>query len=252
MDWRDEGILISARRHGESSAIIEVFTANHGRHAGVVRGGAGRRIAPMLQPGTRFSLDWSARLEDHIGAFRAEPIHARTAILMADPAALAALAALTALIGACLPERAAHPALYARSLDLVEALGAAPDWPARYAAWELALLRELGFGLDLDRCAATGATEELIHVSPKSGRAVSRAGGAAWADRLLALPAFLRDGWQEHEAIPPEALAQALALTGHFLESRLAPSLPCQLLPGARGRAVDAILRGARLQPPHG
>ncbi len=148
MDWRDEGILISARRHGESSAIVEVLTRGHGRHAGVVRGGAGRRLAPVLQPGARLSLEWSARLEEHIGTFRVDPIGAWTAAIMADRAALAALGAMTALIAATLPERDAHPELYARSLALVEALAGAPDWPARYAAWELALLAELGFGLD--------------------------------------------------------------------------------------------------------
>jgi DNA repair protein RecO (recombination protein O) len=241
MDWRDEGILIAARRHGETSAIIEVLTRAHGRHAGVVRGGAGRRMAPLLQPGARLSLEWTARLEEHIGTFRVDPIAARTAAIMADRAALAALGAVTALVATALPERDAHPALYARSLDLVEALAAAPDWPARYAAWELALLAELGFGLDLARCAVTGATEDLAYVSPKSGRAVSRAGAGAWAERLLPLPVFLRSGWQA----PPPApdVAAALALTGYFLEARLAPTLPRQALPPARGRAVDAILR---------
>jgi DNA repair protein RecO (recombination protein O) len=241
MDWRDEGILIAARRHGESAAIIEVLTQAHGRHAGVVRGGAGRRMTPVLQPGARLSLEWTARLEEHIGTFRVDPLGARTATIMADRAALAALASVTALVAAALPERQAHPALYARSLDLIEGLGAAPDWPARYAAWELALLAELGFGLDLARCAATGTTEDLVWVSPRSGCAVSRAAGAAWADRLLPLPAFLRSGWQE--APGPSELRDALGLTGHFLGARLAPTLPRQALPGARARAVAAILR---------
>lgn len=240
MDWRDEGILIAARRHGESSAIVELLTLGHGRHAGVVRGGAGRRMAPLLQPGTRLSVEWTARLEDHIGSFRVDPIASRTAAIMADGAALAALAAMTALIAATLPERDAHPELYARSLALVEALGAVPDWPARYAAWELALLAELGFGLDLGACAVTGTAEGLAWVSPRSGRAVSRAAGAAWADRLLPLPAFLRDGW---EAPPPAAeVAAALRLTGFFLEARVAPGLRREALPEARARAVRAIV----------
>ena len=239
MDWRDEGILIAARRHGESSAIIEVLTREHGRHAGVVRGGAGRRMTPVLQPGARLSLEWTARLEEHIGTFRVDPIGARTAAIMADGAALAALGSALALVAAGLPERDAHPELYARSLDLVEALGGAPDWPARYAVWELALLAELGFGLDLAACAVTGAREDLVWVSPKSGRAVSRAAGAPWAGRLLALPGFLRGGW---EAPPPAAeVAAALALTGYFLEARLAPALPRGVLPPARARAVAAM-----------
>jgi len=241
MDWRDEGILISARRHGESAAIVEVFTAGHGRHAGVVRGGGSRRMAPVLQPGAHVALEWSARLEDHIGTFRVDPIRAHTAVLMANRAALAALGSMAALIAATLPERAAHPALYARSLDLLGALGTTPDWPARYAVWELALLAELGFGLDLSSCAATGETADLVWVSPKSGRAVGRSAGTPWAGRLLRLPAFLRDGW---DSAPPAAdVAAALALAGHFLEARVAPGLPRGALPAARARAVEAILR---------
>jgi DNA repair protein RecO (recombination protein O) len=241
VDWRDEGILLAARRHGESAAIVEIFTAAHGRHAGVVRGGAGRRLAPVLQPGAQLSLEWSARLDEHIGTFRVDPIRLHAGAIMADRAALAALGSMTALIVATLPERDAHPELYARSVDLVPALGAAPDWHARYAAWELALLAELGFGLDLSRCAATGATEDLVWVSPRSGGAVSRAAGAPWADRLLPLPAFLRGGWT---APPSEAeIAAALALTGHFLDARVAPTLARQVLPPARARAVEAIVR---------
>jgi DNA repair protein RecO (recombination protein O) len=242
MEWRDEGILLTSRRHGESAAIIEAFTSAHGRHAGMVRGGAGRRMTPVLQPGAILSLDWSARLEEHLGAFRVDPIRSNTAHLMADRAALAALGSITSLISAALPEREANPSLYARTLDLVDALGRTPNWPARYALWEIALLSEIGFGLDLSRCAANGTTDDLIYVSPKSGCAVSRAGGAPWADRLLPLPAFLRDGAGAEPACP-EQITQALRLTGHFLEARLAPTLPRETLPPARARAVEAILR---------
>jgi DNA repair protein RecO (recombination protein O) len=242
MDWRDEGILLTARRHGESSAIVEVLTRAHGRHAGVVRGGAGRRLAPVLQPGALLSLEWSARLEEHIGTFRVDPIAARTAAIMADRAALAALGAVTALIAATLPERDAHPELYARTRDLVDALGAAPDWPARYALWELALLAELGFGLDLAACAVTGAADDLAWVSPRSGRAVSRTAGAPWAGRLLPLPGFLHAGWDA----PPAAaeVAAALSQTGFFLGTRVAPGLPREALPPARARAAAAICGG--------
>lgn len=239
MDWRDEGILIAARRHGESSAIIEVLTRDHGRHAGVVRGGAGRRMTPVLQPGTRLSLEWSARLEEHIGTFRVDPIAARTAVILGDRAALATLGAILALVAAGLPERDAHPDLYRRTLDLVDALGTAADWPARYALWELALLAELGFGLDLAACAVTGSRNDLAWVSPKTGRAVSREAGAPWAERLLPLPGFLREGWEAPPGIGD--VVAALALTGHFLETRVAPGLPRETLPPARGRAVAAI-----------
>ncbi len=243
MDWRDEGILLVVRRHGESAAIIEVLTRDHGRHAGVVRGGGSRRMAPVLQPGAHLALEWSARIEEHIGTFRVDPIRSHAAVLMGDRAALAALGAMAALVAASLPERAAHPALYDRSLDLLGALGRRDDWRARYAMWELALLAELGFGLDLDTCAATGTREDLAWVSPKSGRAVSRAAGAPWAGRLLALPGFLRSGWEE--APPPAAeIAEALALTGHFFEARVAPGLSRGTLPEARARAVEAMLRG--------
>lgn len=241
MDWRDEGILLSARRHGESAAIVEILTRAHGRHAGVVRGGGGRRMTPILQPGARLAVEWSARLEEHIGIFRVEPVAPVPAALLADGAALAALASLAALVGASLPERDAHPDLYARTRDLVDALGQHPDWPARYAAWELALLAELGFGLDLARCALTGTTEDLAWVSPQTGRAASRTAGAPWADRLLVLPAFLRSGW----STPPPAadVEAALHLTGFFLEARVAPGLPRETLPAARARAVEAIRR---------
>lgn len=238
MDWRDEGILLTVRRHGESAAIIDVLTAEHGRHAGVVRGGGSRKMAPVLQPGAVLSLDWSARLEDHIGNYRVDPMPSHTARIMADRAALAALGAMTALVTASLPEREAHGRLYAASRALLAALGTGDDWRAGYALWELALLADLGFGLDLTACAATGATEELVWVSPKSGRAVSREAGRPWADRLLPLPGFLR-----RDGPPPEPgdIGVALRLTGHFLETRLGPHLPRGKLPEARERAVDVI-----------
>lgn len=240
MDWRDEGILISVRRHGEGSAIVDAFTAEHGRHAGVVRGGGSRRWTPVLQPGARLSLDWSARLEGQIGTYRVDPIETPLAAVLGDRAALAALGSVCALIAAALPERAPHPALYADTRDLAAALGRTPDWPAAYARWEVRLLAELGFGLDLEACAVTGGRGDLVWVSPKSGRAVSREAGKDWADRLLRLPAFLRDGG----AAEPASLGEALTLTGYFLESRLAPTLPRERLPPARARAVAAMLRG--------
>jgi DNA repair protein RecO (recombination protein O) len=242
MDWRDEGILLAARRHGESAAIIEVFTAAHGRHAGIVRGGGGRRMAPVLQPGTRLAVEWTARLEEHLGSFRVDPVGGSgAAAIMASPAALAALGAVVALVAATLPERDAHPELYARTRDLVAGLGTDPGWPAGYAAWELALLAELGFGLDLSACALTGAAEGLAFVSPRTGRAVAAAAAGAWADRLLPLPAFLAASGRP---AGPADVAAALRLTGHFLEARVAPGLPRGVLPPARARAVAAILRG--------
>ena len=195
MDWRGTAILLSVRRHGETSAIIDVFSEERGRHAGVVRGGTSRKIAPILQPGAQLDVAWRARLEDHIGAFTVEPVRSRAALVMGDRLALAGLNAVTGLLGFCLPEREAHRPLYRRTEQLLDLLGQNEVWPLAYLRWEVALLEEMGFGLDLGRCAVTGATEDLIYVSPRSGRAVSRAGAGDWAERLLPLPDVLR-GWQ--------------------------------------------------------
>lgn len=238
MEWRDEGALLSVRQHGETSAIIEVFTAGHGRHAGVVRGGTSRRIAPVLQPGAQLALTWRARLHEHIGAFTVEPVRSRAAAVMADRRALAALGSVTALLAFALPEREPHPALYARTVALLDALASGADWPADYVRWELALLEELGFGLDLGRCAATGSTEDLAYVSPRSGGAVSRRGAGEWADRLLPLPPVLLGG-----PAAPGDLARALTTTGHFLDRWLVPALGDRPLPAARGRLVAALTR---------
>ena len=173
MDWRDQGILLSVRRHGETSAIIDTFTASHGRHAGVVRGGTSRRIAPILQPGAQLDLSWRARLEEHLGSFTVEPLRSRAAAAMSGRLALAGLNAVVSLLSFCLPEREPHPRLYKQSEQLLDLLGQDEIWPLAYLRWELALLDALGFGLDLSACAVTGASDDLVYVSPRSGRAVS-------------------------------------------------------------------------------
>ncbi|MCA0872727.1 DNA repair protein RecO [Seohaeicola saemankumensis] len=239
MDWRDRGILLSTRRHGETSAIIEVFTATHGRHAGVVRGGTSRKIAPILQPGAQLDLTWRARLEDHIGSYQVEPLRSRAAAALSGRLALAGLNAVTALLSFCLPEREPHAALYRRSEQLLDLLGQDEIWPLAYLQWELALLDEMGFGLDLGECAATGTADDLIYVSPKSGRAVSRAGAGDWADRLLPLPPCLLG---QGDA-PDAEILTALSTTGYFLEHRLAPSLGHKPLPEARVRLLAALTR---------
>lgn len=239
MDWRDQGALLSTRQHGETSAIIEAFTAEHGRHAGVVRGGVSRKVAPMLQPGAQLDLSWRARLDEHIGTFTIEPIRSRTANIMADRLALSALGAITALLSFALPEREPHPQLYHHTITLLDALGTIDGWPALYVQWELALLEELGFGLDLSRCAATGVSEDLIYVSPKSGAAVSKSGAGEWADRLLPLPAVLLGAAETK----PEEIAAGLRTTGYFLEKWLAPALGDRPLSPPRDRFVTSFLR---------
>ena len=238
MEWRDQGILLSARRHGETSAIIEVFTPEQGRHAGIVRGGTSRKIAPSLQPGAQLDLAWRARLEDHIGAFTVEPLRSRAAVAMQDRLALAGLNAVTALLSFCLPEREPHPALYRRTEALLDLLGQGEVWPLAYLKWELRLLEEMGYALDLESCAVTGVSEELIYVSPKSGRAVSAKGAGEWANRLLPLPTVLRGGTGSDAEI-----AQGLVTTGHFLSAHLARDLGGKPLPEARARFVDAFSR---------
>ncbi len=239
MDWRGTGILLSVRRHGETSSIIDVFTKEKGRHAGVVRGGTSRKIAPILQPGAQLDVAWRARLEDHIGTFAVEPVRSRAALVMGDRLALAGLNAVTGLLSFCLPEREAHSALYKRTEQLLDLLGQNEIWPLAYLRWEVALLEDMGFGLDLSVCAVTGARDDLAYVSPKTGRAVSRAGAGDWAARLLPLPPVLRgDG-----AAPDAEIAQALETTGYFLSAHLAPDLGNRPVPDARSRFVAAFTR---------
>lgn len=238
MDWQDQGAILTMRPHGESAAIIEVFTALHGRHAGVVRGGASRKMAAMLQPGSQVQVVWRARLQDHIGAFAVEPLRARAGLL-ADRRALAGLNAVCALLRLCLPEREPHAVLYGATIALLDDLEAGADWPVRYLRWEVLLLEELGFGLDLSICAVTGDTIDLGFVSPRTGRAVSRAGAGGWADRLMPLPACLMG----HGPASPADLGQGLAITGHFLARELAPVLNDRPLPDARARLVEMLGR---------
>ncbi|MFV0359229.1 DNA repair protein RecO [Tropicimonas sp.] len=239
MDWRDEGTLLTARPHGETAAIVEVFTRAHGRCAGVVRGGVSRRMTPVLQPGAQLQVEWHARLEEHIGTFRVEPLRSRAGAVLSDRRALYALGSACALLSFVLPEREPHSGLYEASQHLFDALGTDMRWPGLYLMWERALLEEMGFALDLSCCAVTGATDDLAYVSPRSGRAVSRAGAGDWAERLLPLPPALRG---EAPADLAE-VAAGLRTTGHFLESRLAPSLGDRPLPPARHRFVSLFDR---------
>lgn len=241
MEWRDQGVLLSVRRHGETSAIIDVFTSEHGRHAGVVRGGTSRKLAPILQPGAQLSVEWRARLEEHLGTFRVEPIISRAASVMTDRAGLAAFNAVCGLLVFSLPEREPHPRLYSMTQVLLDAVCAQEDWRALYVQWELALLEDMGFGLDLASCAATGSTEDLAYVSPASGRAVSAKGAGEWVDRLLPLPPVLLG-----ETAITRDLLDGLKTTGYFLENWLAPALGDRQLPEARERLISIMARNGR------
>ncbi len=241
MEWREQGILMAVRPHGESAAIIDVFTETRGRHVGIVRGGTGRRLSPVLQPGAQLDLTWRARLEEHLGAFTVEPVLARTG-LMSDRAALAGLGAVTALITFTLPERQAYPAFYIQTEALLDRMGSDPHWPAYYIAWEVTLLTTLGFGLDLQSCAVTGTQADLTYVSPRSGRAVNRDAGRDWSDRLLALPPFLR-GDAGDASITAADLQDGLRMTGYFLSNWLVPALNKVTLPPARERLERAFSR---------
>ena len=238
MEWRSEGVLLSVRLHGETAAIIEVFTQGQGRHAGVVRGGASRRMAAVLQPGAQLDVTWRGRLDEHIGAFSAEPLRSRASIL-SDRLALAGLNSICALLRFALPEREAHVSLYNASVALLDALGSDDDWPLAYLRWELLLLEELGFGLDLGSCAVSGSRDDLAYVSPKSGRAVAREAAGEWEDRLLPLPACLLGQGPASTG----QLVQGLKVTGYFLHHRLARELLSKPLPDARSRLVDALSR---------
>jgi DNA repair protein RecO (recombination protein O) len=217
MLWQDEGIILAVRRHGESGTVVSVFTAGHGRHAGLVRGGASRRALPVQQIGNRVQATWRARLADQLGSLTLELARPVAALLLDRPDRLAALGAACALLEAGLPERDPHPNLYNSLGGLIDALLQENAWWDRYVRFELDLLAELGFGLDLGRCAVSGAAEDLAFVSPRSGRAVSRAAAGPYVDRLLPLPAFLLGGGPADTA----QIRAGLQLTGAFLRRHL-------------------------------
>jgi len=241
MQWTDEAIVLGVKRHGETSVILELMTHGHGRHLGLVRGGAGTRMRGVLQPGNALSATWRARLDEHLGHYAVEAINLRAAGFL--PAAHA-VHGVTHLAALCrlLAEREQHAAIYGALdaiLDSLEDPRAAAPMIARF---ELDFLAELGFGLDLSSCAATGVTSDLIYVSPRSGRAVSREGGEAYRDKLMRLPPFLRT-----EAGPASAadLADAFALTGFFLD-RHAFAPRGLTMPEARAHFLTAITRAAQ------
>jgi len=241
MDWRDEGIFLGGKPLGEANLIAEILTLEHGRHLGLVRGGRSRRIRPLLQPGNLVGVTWRARLSEHLGGFNVEMMEAHGARALDDAAALSAIGTMAGLVK-LLPERDPHPELYAATLHVLRSFGEPDIWPVLLVHWEFQLLQEIGFGLDLTECAATGTVEELIYVSPRSGRAVSREAGAPYGDKLLALPAFLLD---ETAPLTPADIAAGFALTGYFLERDVLEPHGMKL-PSARERLLDLLVRKPR------
>ncbi len=246
MEWTDEAIVLSARRHGETSLVVQVLTPEHGRHAGLARGGAAARQRPVYQPGNGVTATWRGRLAENLGILTAEVRTGRAGRWIDDPLRLAGIAAACAVAEAALPERAPAPAVYRGMQALFDALER-PDWGEAHVAWEIALLAELGFGLDLGRCAATGRNDRLAWVSPKSGRAVSLSAGEPYADRLLRLPPFLNGGADAGAAAGAASwadIADGLKLGGWFLEQHVfAPHN--RPLPAARRRFAERVNRHA-------
>ncbi|WP_299816369.1 DNA repair protein RecO [uncultured Jannaschia sp.] len=239
MEWRDEGIVLAARPHGETSVILELFTRTHGRHLGVVHGGVSRRKAPMLQAGNQLDVEWRARLEAHLGTWNVDLRRSRAGAVLSDPLRLSALSAVCTLCGFTLPEREALPDFQMRTESLCDAIVSGEGWLNDYVFWEAALLEVAGFRLELSCCAVTGGTKDLAYVSPRSGHAVSRAGAGDWAPRLLPMPAMFAG------AVPSlEGVHGALNLTGHFLAERLAPSLGDRPVPAARTRFLRELGAG--------
>lgn len=239
MEWVDEGVVLAVRKHGETSAVVTLLTRDHGRHAGLVRGGAGRGARGILQPGNHVAARWRARLPEHLGTLTCELSHAYAAAVLDDPDRLAVLTSACAVSETALPEREACGAIYDGLLAL---LGAIENgvWPVAYVRWELGLLSELGFGLDLSQCAATGRNDQLAYVSPKSGRAVSLAAGEPYKDKLLALPAFLIGGGNSGVAVTE--VADGLGLIGYFLERHVFTQSG-RAMPAARRRLEERLRR---------
>ena len=237
MEWTSEGVIVSVRKYGENSVIIDTLTPEHGRHLGVVRGGASRKMSATIQPGSQVKLEWRARLEEHLGNFRVEQLESRSD-MFDDRLRLAALSSICSIVTFSFPERMPVTELYNSTLNLMDTLNTDGDWTPLYALWELQVLEEMGYGLDLTSCAVTNVTQDLIYVSPKSGRAVSRKAAGEWKERLLPLPSFLRN---KFETANHEDILNSLKTTGHFLSSWLATSLGERKLPEARNRLISRL-----------
>ncbi|MEM1035784.1 MAG: DNA repair protein RecO [Pseudomonadota bacterium] len=240
MQWRDEALVLGGRRFGEGGLILDVLTAHKGRRAGLVYGGASRKKRPQYEAGNSLSLQWSGRLEDQLGRFDvAEVTTSRAARYLDDPAALAAISSVSELLRAGLDDGdQIGSALYEPTIFLLETLDDSDIWPSLYCRWELGLLSALGFGLDLDRCALSGANDGLTHVSPKTGRAIRGSEAGEYLDRLFTLPPFL---CEPNAMIGDDDIRNALLLTGYFIEERLFAGMN-RTTPEARARLVNRLM----------
>lgn len=243
MEFEDDAFVLSARTFGESGAIVELLTGQHGRWAAHIAGGASRRMKPILQPGVKVMARYRSRTSEQLGSATLEALDDGPAALFDDPMALAGMAAAAAVAGGALPEREPHRGAFHAFEALTQALLLTDIWPAVFVRFEAGLLEELGFGLDLSRCAATGAVDDLIWVSPKTGRAVSRAAGEPYKDRLLPLPRFLLSS---QSGLEPGDVGAGLDLTGHFLEQFVFGPVN-RPLPPARVWLIDRLKEAGRL-----
>ena len=239
MQWTDNAIILSSRRHGENSAVLRVLTYEHGVYAGVLRAANSKAQRGVNQSGNIVSATWNARLPEQLGTFKTELLVPNAALIMNDGMRLAALISACTIIESALPERHTYPRLYRQLLIFIDTLEHGGNWQKAYVELELAVLAESGFGLDLSHCAATERTDDLIYVSPKSGRAVCAEAGAPYHEKMLPLPAFLSSA-PDASSIKPQEILAGMRLTGYFLDSWLL-SPHNRKLPAARGRLIELV-----------
>ena len=243
MEWQDQGIVLSSRRHGETSAVVSVLTRDNGVHSGLVRGGWGKRSRHMVEPGNRVHARWRGRLAEHLGSYTLEVERSFSATLMTEPMYLSAMTSALALSQGSMAEREAHPQAFdglSALLGILDSQADLPDWQSAYVKWELGLLGELGYGLDFSECAATGTAENLIYVSPKSGRAVSKVAGEPYKNSMLPLPQFVKVSGGVAASV--DDIVSGLRLSGHFLQRHVF-NMGGRHLPQARGRFIARISR---------
>ena len=240
MEWRSIGILLATRKHGETSLILDTFCPGHGRYLGVVKGGATRKFAPILQVGAQLDLTWKARLQDHLGSFKVELVRARTVHAMSDRILTAGLTSVSTILSRVLPERQAYDNFYRTTEDLLDLLNQPNIWPLAYLHWEMELLTVLGYGLDLSRCAVSGSTENLRYVSPKTGRAISEQAAGEWVPKLLHLPSIILKDSDKSDSI-----IDGLNLTGYFLTKKVFNELSTGSPVSERQRFVDLLSQKA-------